>query len=101
VLTNDCPAFASCSFCAHTAYSLFDVTYFANDEKIRLPVYLLPLTETSLDKIDLFYRFYPVASQFLCKAFEYAEQSLFDPEMPTNEVEEYGYLHVSEHLNGI
>ena len=84
------------------SYTLFDVTYFANGEHIPLPVYLLPLTETSLDDVDLFYRFYPVASQFLCKAFEYAGQSLFDPEMPTHEeVGESSYLHVGKHLNGI
>ena len=94
---------------------MFDVTYYTkNREKIRLPIYLLPINEEKhvdekhVDHTDLFYKFFPVASLFLCKPFEYLRQTIFFPELNSMienkkefSHEHANYVHIGEHLNGI
>jgi hypothetical protein len=55
--------------------------------------------EELVEKTNLFYKFYPIASIFLCKPFEYQQQSLYFPGMHDAQPDEY--VHVGEEMNGL
>ena len=96
-----------------TKYTLYDVSYNNAGTVIRLPVYILKDdANDDLLSEDFFYKFFPLASIFLCKPFEYINQSFFFPGsgMPDNAFKayssdgpasEYCYVHVGEELNGL